>query len=172
MRVVASLSGSLAGTCWNWDTKAIAVAPVDLTSFLDEMDAKLRTDTIASVRFSNFAPSASPTAFSSILAHIKQAGSGDGFKISPEFDSFIVNSPEPALPPTYEFLEVVGTGGMGVVYKARHKMLNKTFAIKMLHQHLASEIALQRFLFEGKATSLLSDRGVVQVHHLDVTSCG
>jgi serine/threonine protein kinase len=172
MRVVASLSGSPAGTCRNLDTKAIAVAPVDLTSFLNEMDAKLRTGTIASVRFSNFTPCDSPVTFSSTPAQIKEVGPGDSFEINPEFDSFIVNSPERAFPPTYEFLEVVGTGGMGVVYKARHKMLNKMFAIKMLHQQFASEIALQRFFFEGKATSLLSDPGIVQVHHLDVTSCG
>ncbi len=45
----------------------------------------------------------------------------------------------------YEFLESVGSGGMGIIYKARHLGLNNTVAIKLLHPYLLNPETIMRF---------------------------
>lgn len=72
----------------------------------------------------------------------------------------------------FEFTETLGSGGMGVVYKARHRILNRLVAIKTLHVHRTSPEALMRFQLEGKATSSLSHRNIVGVHDFGVTQSG
>jgi serine/threonine-protein kinase len=60
---------------------------------------------------------------------------------------------------------VLGRGGMGVVYKARHPRLNRTVALKML---LAGPYAgpgeLERFLREAETVAGLRHANIVQVH--------
>jgi serine/threonine-protein kinase len=72
-----------------------------------------------------------------------------------------------ALPrvPGYEVEAVLGRGGMGVVYKARHPRLGRTVALKML---LAGPYAgpgeLERFLREAETVAGLRHANIVQVH--------
>ncbi|HEX6885650.1 MAG TPA: serine/threonine-protein kinase [Planctomycetota bacterium] len=76
-------------------------------------------------------------------------------------------SAEPALPviPGYELKGLLGRGGMGVVYRARHLGLERDVALKML---LAGDLAgpreLERFLLEARAIANLSHPNIVQVH--------
>ena len=64
----------------------------------------------------------------------------------------------------YELLEVVGRGGMGIVYRARQISLNREVAIKMiLRDRLASPTERQRFFAEAKATAKLEHIGIVPV---------
>jgi serine/threonine protein kinase len=72
----------------------------------------------------------------------------------------------------YEFLGTIGSGGMGVIYKARQVILNKVVAIKTLHPHLSSPAAFRRFQIEGQATSLLNHPFIVSVHDFGVTKSG
>jgi serine/threonine-protein kinase len=72
----------------------------------------------------------------------------------------------------YEFIETIGAGGMGVIYKARQIMLNKFVAIKMLHEHLVSDETIQRFQLEAKAASLLSHPFIIGVHDFGTTRAG
>lgn len=62
----------------------------------------------------------------------------------------------------YEIIEVLGRGGMGVVYKARHVVLQSFFAIKLLLSH-GSEEELQRFLREAQLASKVRHPNVVQI---------
>ena len=57
----------------------------------------------------------------------------------------------------YEILEVIGTGGMAVVYKARCHRLNRLVAIKILKDEFArDEEFRRRFRAEGEAVAMLS----------------
>ncbi|HEY9759402.1 MAG TPA: serine/threonine-protein kinase [Oculatellaceae cyanobacterium] len=72
----------------------------------------------------------------------------------------------------YEFIAGIGAGGMGVIYKARHRALNKFVAIKTLHSHLAGPDVTSRFSIEGKAASLLMHQNIVGVHDFGFTQSG
>jgi eukaryotic-like serine/threonine-protein kinase len=61
--------------------------------------------------------------------------------------------------------ELIGEGGMGLVFKARDTLLNRSVAIKVLStERLADPERRRRFLQEAKATSVLNHPNIVTVH--------
>jgi tRNA A-37 threonylcarbamoyl transferase component Bud32 len=63
---------------------------------------------------------------------------------------------------TYVILEELGQGGMGVVFKARHRRLNRLVAIKLLSPEVTGkEVALKRFKRETHAVAKLSHPNIV-----------
>ena len=65
----------------------------------------------------------------------------------------------------YDVQSVLGRGGMGVVYRARHLKLNRTVALKMLLSGAYADLCeLARFQREAEAVAGLSHPNIVQVH--------
>jgi eukaryotic-like serine/threonine-protein kinase len=64
----------------------------------------------------------------------------------------------------YELEELVGTGGMSSVFRARDRQLERRVAIKILHQHYAEDPEyLERFRREARAVARLSHPNIVTV---------
>ncbi len=70
----------------------------------------------------------------------------------------------------YEILEVIGTGGMAVVYKARCHRLNRLVAIKILRaEYTKDEEFRRRFHAESQAVAMLSHPNIVSVYDVSTT---
>jgi urea transport system substrate-binding protein len=67
----------------------------------------------------------------------------------------------------YQITEFLGSGAMGVVYKAHDATIERDVAIKILPRALsAHQTTLQRFLAEAKAAGKLSHPNVVTIHEI------
>ena len=71
----------------------------------------------------------------------------------------------------YEILEVIGTGGMAVVYKALDHRLNRLVAVKILKDEFSrNQEFRRRFHAESQAVAMLSHPNIVSVY--DVSRSG
>lgn len=77
--------------------------------------------------------------------------------------------PGPRLPfqlGDYELRKMIGRGGMGVVYLATQRNLDREVAVKMIRSGmLAGEEEVRRFRTEAKAAAKLQHPNIVSVHH-------
>jgi tRNA A-37 threonylcarbamoyl transferase component Bud32/tetratricopeptide (TPR) repeat protein len=63
----------------------------------------------------------------------------------------------------YEIVTKLGQGGMGAVYKARQRSLDRMVALKILAPHLAKDAAyVERFLREARAVAKLNHPNIIQ----------
>jgi len=73
----------------------------------------------------------------------------------------------------YDILEIIGTGGMGTVYKARQRLINRIVAVKMLHKTMmTSADVLRRFQLEAQAASRLSLPNILTIYDFGLTEEG
>lgn len=79
----------------------------------------------------------------------------------------------PREPAEYELLELVGEGGLGLVYSARQASLDRAIAVKMLRQERAGrEAARNRLMAEAVVTGGLDHPNIVPVHELGTNEAG
>ncbi|KAF0175645.1 MAG: Serine/threonine protein kinase [Limisphaerales bacterium] len=90
-------------------------------------------------------------------------------------------SPQPPLTPAelaphfpqLEILECLGRGGMGVVYKARQKTLNRVVALKLLAPERVTDAGFaERFTREAQALARLNHPNIVTIHDFGCTRAG
>lgn len=75
--------------------------------------------------------------------------------------------------PGYGIESLIGSGGMGAVYKARQLRLNRDVAIKVLPAELAEDIGfVQRFEREAQTLAGLNHPGIVAIHDSGKTAAG
>ncbi len=73
----------------------------------------------------------------------------------------------------YKILEMIGGGGMGVVYKAEDLKLKRVAALKFLPPSLTSDTeSKKRFIQEAQAASSFQHNNICTVHDIDETDDG
>jgi serine/threonine-protein kinase len=67
----------------------------------------------------------------------------------------------------YDIIEMVGKGGMGVLYRGHDPKLERDVAVKMMHvDFTGDDTARERFQREARAVARLQHRNVVTIHEL------
>ena len=68
----------------------------------------------------------------------------------------------------YQLLDLLGRGGMGKVFLARHTMMNRTVALKLISEQWCKDsAALERFLNEARAAAALDHPNLVHAYNVD-----
>ena len=69
----------------------------------------------------------------------------------------------------YEIVGILGNGSMGAVYKATHKLLDRSVALKVPRREmLQNPTSAERFLREGKALAMLQHPNIVAIFDADI----
>ncbi len=73
----------------------------------------------------------------------------------------------------YDIVGILGEGGMGIVYEARHAFTSRPIALKIVHSVVArSTQARERFLREAQASTSVGHPGIVEVLDAGVADDG
>ncbi|MBL8603304.1 MAG: serine/threonine protein kinase [Myxococcales bacterium] len=95
----------------------------------------------------------------------------DGLALCAHDGATLVELPDPLLGRTlaerYKLVQRIGAGGMGTVYRARHLLLRRDVAVKLLSAELTRDpVMRQRFLREAQTTSMLRHPNIVEIYDI------
>jgi serine/threonine protein kinase len=95
------------------------------------------------------------------------SGASAGTAAGAKGKAFVPPAPAELAPmfPQLEVMGLIGQGGMGAVYKARQKELDRVVALKILPPDIGQDAAFaERFTREAKALARLDHPGIVTIH--------
>lgn len=69
---------------------------------------------------------------------------------------------------SYVLTGILGQGGMGVIYRARHTILGKDFALKILPPGSVTANNWKRFQAEGRSLARLNHANIVTIHNMGI----
>ena len=73
----------------------------------------------------------------------------------------------------YRIEDVVGVGGMGIVYRATYMDIDRQVAIKLLHPEMMNDsVVVERFFREARAAGSIGHDNICEVTELGTTSEG
>jgi hypothetical protein len=87
-------------------------------------------------------------------------------------DVLVRSETPPVLADRYAVERRLGRGGMGTVYAARDLQLNRSVAVKLLRDRLASDRAVETCRKEARAAAALAHPNVVTIHDIGLTADG
>ena len=133
---------------------------VSRKQFIDNLDASgIMTEAEISAWLSNHPRELDPIDGDAMAAILID----DGVLTSYQAQSLNRERPRPLKYGNYDLLEIIGQGGMGTVYKARHKMMKHDVAIKVISskQGDESDNRFKRFQREVQTAGKLSHNNIV-----------
>ena len=72
----------------------------------------------------------------------------------------------------YLIESVIGEGGMATVYKARHRLIDRPCAVKIMNQSFAgNEVIRERFRREAKAAQKLAHPNIIEISDYECPYC-
>jgi eukaryotic-like serine/threonine-protein kinase len=148
-----------------------------MSQSLNALDASLETAAFTIPAVPGSARSRPSDTHSATLAELANSGHSDmttdsGGTRRPVQEKTLQAAPSaagalaPNEPPDYEICGELGRGGMGVVYKARHRRLNRLVALKMIRSAYADEIQVARFKIEAEAVATLRHPNILQIYDI------
>jgi serine/threonine protein kinase len=69
---------------------------------------------------------------------------------------------------SYKLIDLIGQGGMGVVYRVQHLILDRQFALKLLAPAQINNLSWRRFELEGRSLAKLNHANIVSIYNMGV----
>jgi len=137
------------------------------------LDAAIRKDPNERAGFLDEACNGNETVRREVESLLSSFDRADGFLDRPILDSSEDATEELAFVPVgqiighYEIIRMIGEGGMGIVYLARDKSLDRLVAIKLLNKRYERhEENVRRFIREAKAASALNHPNILTIYEV------
>ncbi len=135
-------------------------------------DAALCRQPDERARFVNKVCGNDKTLLREVESLLKSLGSADSFMETPAVAkvAYVIEAEQRKINPGtcfghYEIIKQIGAGGMGEVYLAKDKKLDRQVAIKILNEKFAGqESNLKRFIKEAKAASALNHPNILTIY--------